>query len=46
MSLDIDLVNKLVEEFHNTQLELTEKDLRNTPNPEDTIFALTLIWLH
>lgn len=42
MSLDIDLVNKLVEEFHNTQLELTEKDLRNTPNPEDTIFALTL----
>ena len=42
MSLDIDLVNKLVEEFHNTQLELTEIDLRNTPNPEDTIFALTL----
>lgn len=42
MSLDIDLVNKLVEEFHNTQLELTEKDLYNTPNPEDTIFALTL----
>lgn len=42
MSLDIDLVNKLVEEFHTTQLELTEKDLRNIPNPEDTIFALTL----
>lgn len=42
MSLDIDLVNKLIEEFHTIQLELTEKDLRNIPNPEDTIFALTL----
>ena len=42
MSFDIHLINKLVEEFHNTQLELTEKDLYNTPNPEDTLFALCL----
>lgn len=42
MNLDIDLVNQLVYEFHNTQLELTEKDLYNTTNPEDTIFALML----
>lgn len=42
MSFDIKLIQKLVEEFHNTQLEITEKDLYNTPNPEDTIFALTL----
>ena len=42
MGLDIELVNKLVEEFHNTQLEITERDLRNIPNPEDTLFALGL----
>lgn len=42
MSLDINLIYQLVEEFHNTQLELTEKDLYNTPNPEDTLFALCL----
>lgn len=42
MSFDIKLIQKLVEEFHNTQLEIAEKDLYNTPNPEDTIFALTL----
>ena len=42
MGLDIELVNQLVEEFHNTQLEITERDLRNIPNPEDTLFALGL----
>lgn len=42
MNLDINLVNQLVQEFHNTLLEITERDLRNTPNPEDTFFALTL----
>ena len=42
MNLDISLVNQLVQEFHNTLLEITEMDLRNTPNPEDTFFALTL----
>lgn len=42
MNLDINLIQKLVEDFHNQQLELTERDLRNTPNPEDTLFALTL----
>lgn len=42
MSFDIDFIYQLVEEFHNTQLELTEKDLYNTPKPEDTIFALML----
>ncbi|WP_164968488.1 tyrosine-type recombinase/integrase [Arcobacter defluvii] len=42
MSFDIHLINKLVEEFHNTQLEITERDLYNTPNPEDTLFALCL----
>lgn len=42
MSFDINIIQKLVEEFHNTQLELTEKDLYNTPNPEDTMFALML----
>ena len=31
-----------MEEFHNTQLELTENDLRNTPKPEDTLFAILL----
>ena len=42
MGLNIELVNQLVEEFHNTQLEITERDLRNIPNPEDTLFALGL----
>ena len=42
MSFDIDFIYQLVEEFHNTQLELTEQDLYNTPKPEDTIFALML----
>ncbi len=42
MSFDINLIYQLVEEFHNTQLELTEIDLRNTPKPEDTLFALML----
>src|SRR5574344_2371543 len=42
MSFDINLIYQLVEEFHNTQLELTENDLRNTPKPEDTIFAILL----
>ena len=42
MSFDINLICQLVEEFHNTQLELTEIDLRNTPKPEDTLFALML----
>ncbi len=37
MSFDINLIYQLVEEFHNTQLELTENDLRNTPKPEDTL---------
>ena len=39
---DINLIYQLVEEFHNTQLELTENDLRNTPKPEDTLFAILL----
>lgn len=42
MSFDINLIYQLVEEFHNTQLELTENDLRNTPKPEDTLFAILL----
>lgn len=42
MSFDIDFIYQLVEEFHNTQLELTEQDLYNTPKPEDTIFAIML----
>lgn len=42
MNLDINLIQKLVEDFHNQQLELTEKDLYNTPNPEDTLFSLGL----
>ena len=42
MAFDINLIYQLVEEFHNTQLELTEIDLRNTPKPEDTLFALML----
>ena len=32
MSFDINLIYQLVEEFHNTQLELTENDLRNCKN--------------
>ena len=42
MNLDISFIQKLVEDFHNQQLELTERDLRNTTNPEDTFFALNL----
>ncbi|OCL86171.1 site-specific integrase [Arcobacter porcinus] len=42
MSFDINLIQQLVKDFHNTQLELVEKDLRNIPNPEDTTFALLL----
>ena len=42
MSFDINLIHQLVEEFHNTLLEDTEKDLYNIKNPEDTLFALGL----
>lgn len=42
MSFDIDIIQKLVDEFNNTQLELTEKDLFNTQKPEDTMFGLYL----
>lgn len=42
MDLNIQLITQLVQEFHNTLLEITERDLRNIPNPEDTFFALTL----
>ena len=42
MSFDINLIHQLVEEFHNTLLEDTEKDLYSIKNPEDTLFALGL----
>ena len=42
MSLDITLIHQLVDEFHNTQLELAEKDLFNTPNPWDTMLGFCL----
>lgn len=42
MSFDINLIYKLVEEFHNTLLEDTEKDLYSIKKPEDTLFALSL----
>lgn len=42
MSFDINLINQLVDEFHHTLLEATERDLYNTKNCEDTLFALSL----
>ncbi len=42
MSFDIDFIYQLVEEFHNTQLELTENDLRNTPKTPKILFLLDI----
>lgn len=42
MGIDKEVIYKLVDELHNTMLQETERDLFNIPNPEDTIFALSL----